>query len=178
MKLIIIDGGPASGKNTLGGLLVNKFIKHSEKAKLLDLDTYVEKLNPTWIWKDKKREEHDQQQARVNCAKDIDKYLQEDFNIISIGERILTENDLSIFRNRLTTKNCHIYLYHLTVPPNIRKKRLTERGPHSLINLEKDEKERNSVKEWLGYIYKNINSQEKDSENLFKLILNKEGLVL
>ena len=60
MKLILIDGGPASGKNTLGSLLVQKFQKQSNKAILLDLDTFVEELNQTWIWDDKQKEKEDE----------------------------------------------------------------------------------------------------------------------
>jgi len=37
MKLILLDGGPACGKNTLGALLVEEFSKKGEKAVLLDL---------------------------------------------------------------------------------------------------------------------------------------------
>ena len=74
MKLILIDGGPASGKNTLGKLLVDQFNKNGEKAILLDLDSYVEEFNPKWIWESKEQEEKDHLNARVNFVKDINKY--------------------------------------------------------------------------------------------------------
>jgi uridine kinase len=64
MKLILIDGGPASGKNTLGDLVVKEFNNFKENAVLLDLDTYIEKFNPKWIWTDEKQKEKDQQNAR------------------------------------------------------------------------------------------------------------------
>lgn len=43
MRLILIDGGPASGKNTLRSLLVIKLKTQKENTVLFDLDTYVEK---------------------------------------------------------------------------------------------------------------------------------------
>jgi len=71
MKLIIIDGGPASGKNTLGNLLVQEFQKQDNKVVLLDLDTYVEEFNPKWIWENEQQKEKDQLNARINFAKDV-----------------------------------------------------------------------------------------------------------
>jgi len=59
MKLILFDGGPASGKNSLGFILVQKFQKVGSKAILLDLDVYVEKYNPFWVWESKKKQEED-----------------------------------------------------------------------------------------------------------------------
>ncbi len=85
MKLILLDGGPASGKNTLGALLVRKLQDHGDKAMLLDLDTYIEQLNPTWIWNDKAKEENDQRNARANFAEAIDNYLRQKYIVIAIG---------------------------------------------------------------------------------------------
>lgn len=176
MKLILIDGGPASGKNTLGVLLSEKFNRLRVKAMLLDLDTYVEQLNPKWIWENEQQKNIDQLKARENIAKDIKKYLQDDFIVIVIGERFLTKNDLSIFFNKLGIA-CHVFLYHLSNPLSLRKQRLHDRGPHSLIDLEKDQKDRDGVKVWPGYVYKNINLPEEDATNIFKLIQNEKGLV-
>lgn len=69
MKLILIDGGPASGKNTLGTLLVEKLKTTGENVILLDLDSYVERINPSWIWSNKDQERQDQLKARENFAK-------------------------------------------------------------------------------------------------------------
>jgi len=176
MNLIIIDGGPASGKNTLGVLLSEKFNKLENKATVLDLNTYVEQLNPKWIWGNKQQENQDQLKARENFVKDIKKYLQDDFIVIVIGERFLTKNDLSVFLNKLGII-CHIFLYHLTIPLSLRKQRLHDRGPHSLIDLDKDQKDRDKIKAWPGYTYENINSQEEDALNLFRLIKNEKGLI-
>src|SRR3990167_2410752 len=101
MKLILIDGGPASGKNTLGTLVVENFQKLGYKAILMDLDNYVEEINPSWIWKNKQLEENDQLKARENFVKDINKYLQENYIIFVIGERFLTKEDIVVFCNRL-----------------------------------------------------------------------------
>ena len=176
MKLILIDGGPASGKNTLGLLLSEKFNKLGNKATLLDLDTYVEQLNPKWIWENEQQKNIDQLKARENFAKDIKKYLQDDFIVIVIGERFLTKNDFSIFFNKLEIV-CHVFLYHLSVSLSQRKQRLHDRGPHSLIDLEKDQKDRDEIKVWPGYIYKNINLPEEDATNLFRLIQTGKGLI-
>ena len=169
MKLIIIDGGPASGKNTLGALLVKKFHKIGEKAVLLDLDSYVEEFNPYWIWENKQQEKRDQLKARINFAEDIDKYLRKNYIVIAIGERILTKKQLSIFIDRLKTK-CAVGLFHLSSPLSLRKRRLHKRGPHSLIDLDKDQKDRNAIKIWPGHVYRNTNSPIKDAINLFQLI--------
>lgn len=176
MKLIMIDGGPASGKNTLAVLLSKKFRKLGSKARVLDLDTYVEQLNPKWIWRNKQQENKDQLKARENFVKDIKKHLKDDFIVIAIGERFLTKNDLHAFLSKIRTI-CYVYLYHLSIPLSLRKRRLHNRGPHSLIDLEKDQKDRDEVKSWPGYVYKNINSPEDDAINLFRLIQNKKGFV-
>ncbi|OGH37757.1 MAG: hypothetical protein A2905_06720 [Candidatus Levybacteria bacterium RIFCSPLOWO2_01_FULL_36_10] len=176
MELILIDGGPASGKNTIGTLLVKKFLKNGIKSILLDLDTYVEEINPSWIWKDKQQENIDQLKAREKYIRDINKYIIEDFTVISIGERFLTKEDLNAFISRLST-TCPIFLYHLSVPLYLRKQRLHKRGPHSLIDLEKDQKERDSIQKWYGYIYENVNSPEEDVLNLSDLIQQKIGLL-
>ena len=70
MKLILLDGGTASGKNTLGAFLVDQYKKENIRALLLDLDVYVEEINPTWIWKDDLQKEKDQLVARINFVKD------------------------------------------------------------------------------------------------------------
>ncbi|MBU1322592.1 hypothetical protein KKE48_04370 [Patescibacteria group bacterium] len=176
MKLILIDGGPASGKNTLGTLLVQKFQKLDNKAILLDLDVYVEEFNPSWIWKSKQKEEKDQQKARENFARDINKYLQQDFIVIVIGERFLTKEGIANFINRLII-TFPIYLYHLSIPFPLRTQRLDERGPHSLIDLKKDQRERDLNIKWYGYIYKNVSSEKNDAQNLFKLIQDNQGLL-
>jgi len=176
MKLIIIDGGPASGKNTLGVLLLERFRRLGNKAVLLDLDTYVEKLNPKWIWNSKKLESKDQLKARENFARDIKKYLRDSFDVIMIGEKFLSKDYLFDFLNKLRV-DCNVYLYHLIIPLSIRIQRLKDRGPHSLIDLDKDQKERDAVRDWPGYIYENLNSPEDDALNLFTLIQNKKGLI-
>ena len=176
MKLILIDGGPASGKNTLGDLLVKKFNNSGDKAILLDLDTYVEQFNPKWVWDNKQHEEEDQLNARINITKDIDKYLKEDFIVFIIGERFLTEDDVTSFIDKLKII-CPIYLYHLSIPFVLREKRLYERGAHSLIDLGKDQEDRDAVKDWLGYVYENISSPEVDASNLMALIQRGEGLL-
>src|SRR3989338_10690083 len=96
-KLILIDGGPASGKNTLCEFLIQSFNNSGDKARLLDLDEYIEQFNPTWIWKDEAQKSQDQLNARVNIAKDIDKYLQQGYMVIVIGERFLTKDDVAHF---------------------------------------------------------------------------------
>ena len=140
MNLILLDGGPASGKNTLGILLIQEFQKRGNKAILLDLDAHVEEINPTWVWENKQLERLDQLKARENFAIEINKYLQEKYTIIVIGERFLTKNDIAVFIRRLKII-CTIYLYHLSIPLSLRKERLHKRGPHSLIDLEKDQKD-------------------------------------
>lgn len=176
MKLVLIDGGPASGKNTLGELLVREFKKQNKKAILLDLDAYVEEFNPSWIWKDEKTKEKDQKNARINFAKDIDRHLQDNFVVIAIGERFLTKENIIGITSKLNSLY-PVYLYHLTIPFELRKQRLHQRGPHSLIDLEKDQRDRDANPKWYGYVYKNINSAKVDARDLFKLIRNNVGLL-
>jgi len=174
MKLILIDGGPASGKNTLGELLVHKLSELGEKAVLLDLDTYVEKYNPEWRWDSEHEKERDQLQARVDLSKDIDQRLLENAIIFVIGERFLSRDDVRRFLERLGTTPS-VYLYHLSTPFAIRKQRLHERGPHSLIDLEKDQKDRDAVADLPGYVYENIHTPEEDADKLLALIQRGEG---
>lgn len=177
MRLILIDGGPASGKNTLGTLLDQKFKESSNKVILLDLDEYVEEINPSWIWGDKQKEEIDQQKARENFAHDIDGYLRQGFSVIAIGERFLTKDDITNFIKKLKVTCSTYYLYHLNPPFKIRKNRLDQRGPCSLIDLEKDQRERDLNEKWYGYVYENISSPIEDAENIMRLIQNDEGLL-
>lgn len=175
-KIILIDGGPASGKNTLGELLIKMFNNSGDKSVLLDLDTFVEHFNPTWIWKNNDQKDKDQLNARLNIAKEIDKYLQQDYTVIVIGERFLRKNDVINFISRLTT-TCPVYLYHLSPTFALREERLHQRGPHSLIDLAKDQKERDEIKNWLGFVYENVNSSEVDAKNLMQLIREGKGAV-
>lgn len=176
MKLILIDGGPASGKNTLGKLLVKKLLGAGEKSVLLDLDTYVENYNPKWIWETDEQKEKDQKDARIDFSDDLDRYLKKNYTVIAIGERFLTIGDVKNLISKISTK-CTVYLYHLDVPLKLRKTRLHLRGPHSLIDLEQDQKDRDAVLEWPGYVYKNISSPEEDAENLLRLIQIGSGLI-
>jgi hypothetical protein len=173
MKLILIDGGPASGKNTLGEMLVSDFKATGEKSILLDHDIYVEKLCPTWIWANNKQKESDLLSARTNFTKDLNKYLQENFTVVAIGVRFLTKDDVTVYTSKLTVK-CPVYLYHLSIPILLRKQRLDQRGPHSLIDLDKDQEDRDAISTWPGYVYQNINSPEIDAINLMELI--KKGI--
>ncbi len=51
------------------------------------------------------------------------------------------------------------------------------RGPHSLIDLKKNQKEKDAVKKWPGYIYENINTPDIDAANLMLLIKKNKGLI-
>jgi thymidylate kinase len=133
MRLILIDGGPASGKNTLGTLLKDKLKSNGEPSELLDLDTFVEEINPSWVWDDKQREKEDQSKARENIAKVVDSVLKSEGTCIVIGERLLTKEDVLTFLKRLRVI-CPVFLFHLSVPLKLRNKRLRARGSHSLID--------------------------------------------
>lgn len=176
MKLILIDGGPASGKNTLGTLLVEMLQRDGINGILFDLDTYVEKRNPSWIWKNKSIEKRDQLKAREDFTADIRKFLRRKYTVIGIGERLLTRDDVTSFLNRIHI-SCPVYLYHLHVPLTVRRKRLVERGPHSLIDLDKDQRERDAVASWPGYVYENLSSPEIDASHLLQLIRESKGII-
>lgn len=176
MKLILIDGGPASGKNTLGKMLVADLNATGEKSILLDHDIYVEKLCPTWVWTSNEQKENDLLNARTNFIEDINEYLQQDFAVIAFGVRFLTLEDVAIYTDKLAII-CQVYLYHLSVPIALRRQRLEQRGPHSLIDLDKDQKDRDAITVWPGYVYQNINSPELDAKELMKLIQANKGLI-
>ena len=176
MRLILIDGSPAAGKNTLGELLVKKLLELGKKAILLDLDSYVEQFNQHWIWDSDEQREKDQKNARINLSTGINKYLKEGYDVISIGERFLTTEDLRDFISKIPASR-PTYVYHLSSPFILREKRLHSRGTHSLIDLVKDQKDRDTIKEWPGYVYENVNSPEEDAENLTRLIQDGQGLV-
>jgi thymidylate kinase len=176
MKLILLEGGPASGKNTLGTLLIEEFHKLGDKSILLDRDCYVEELNPKWVWKNERQKKKDLINASIAFAKDVNKHLQDNFVVVAIGERFLSKGDYTHFISRLKI-TCPIYLYHLSVPLNLRKQRLHKRGPNSIIDLEKDQKVREEVKHWIGYVYENTNVPKVDASNLMKLIQSEKGLM-
>jgi len=177
MKLVLIDGGPASGKNTLGELIVKKLNETNEKAVLLDLDTYVERYNPRWIWDSEQQKELDQLNARKDIAKDIDEQFRNDRTVIVIGERFLSKEDVTRFMDRLESARS-VQLFHLNVPFELREQRLYERGLHSLIDLAEDQSDRDAVKVWPGYVYANTHTPEEDAGSLIELIKNREGEIL
>lgn len=72
---------------------------------------------------------------------------------------------------------CPVFLFHLSIPLRLQRKRLKERGPHSLIDLEKDQRVRGKIITWPGYVYHNVNSPEEDANNLVKLLENSKGLI-
>ena len=72
---------------------------------------------------------------------------------------------------------CPAYLYHLSIPIALRRQRLDQRGPHSFIDLDKDQKDRDAITAWPGYVYQNVNSPEIDASNLMKLIQDGAGLL-
>jgi shikimate kinase len=172
MKLILIDGGPASGKNTLGELIVKKI----RKSVLLDLDNYVEQLCPSWIWKDEKQKLKDLSKVRQNFIKDINKYIDQNQTVIVIGERFMTKKNIYDYINKLK-KTCTVLVFHLSVPFSLREHRLNQRGPHTLIDLVKDQKDRDEIKSWPGCVYQNINTPEIDAINLTKLIRENTGKI-
>jgi thymidylate kinase len=177
MKLILIDGGPASGKNTLGALLVHKLTEPGAQYILLDLDVYVEKINPSWIWKDKQEKRKDLQKAREDFTQDINRYLQQSLSVIAIGQRFLTRDEIVDFIERLKGVRPTCYLYHLSPPFQIRKQRLEQRGPSVLIDIEKDQMERDLNPRWYGHVYENIHSPTEDAEQISRLIQNDKGLL-
>ena len=95
MKLILIDGGPASGKNTLGKILSDDLNTLGNKSILLDLDNYVEEFCPTWIWDNNQQKEKDLSSARISLVNDINKHLKENIDIIVIGKRFFTKEDVA-----------------------------------------------------------------------------------
>ena len=155
-KIILIDGGPASGKTTLGKLLVENFNSQGEKSILLDLDSYVEEFCPKWVWDNNKQKEMDLFNARENFIKAINKYLQKNSAVIAIGERFLIGEDVNRYMCKLAPGSS-VYLYHLSVPIMVRGARLEQRGHHTVIDLDKDQRERDKIEHWLGYVYQNIN---------------------
>lgn len=176
MRLVLIDGGPASGKSTLGQILVSIFKREGENAVLLDLDTFVERYCPTWTWENEQQKGQDLSKAREDFAKEIDKSLADSLTVIAIGDRFMTEEEVIQYTGKLT-KKIPVYLFHLNVPFELREQRLHARGPHSLIDLEQDQKDRDAVKEWPGYVYENALSPEEDARILFKLIQQDNGLI-
>ena len=175
--LILIDGGPASGKNTLGKILVERFNMQGNKSILLDLDIYVEKICPAWIWNDEGQKGKDLLNARMNFIKNINKYLEAGLIVIAIGERFLRKKDVAKYTSNLSVKQS-VYLYHLKIPLDLRRERLKQRWQHSLIDIDKDQKERDVIKKWPGCVYQNTNSPDVDALNLMKLVKNGLGLIM
>jgi predicted kinase len=176
MKLILIEGGPASGKNTLGELLVKKMSAKDDKTILLDHDTYIEEYNPKWIWDNEEQRTKDHLNAGINFYKDINMKLEAGLNVIAIGDKWMTDADIDSVVSKMNTKT-KILLFHLSVPFEVRERRLHLRGPHSLIDLVKNQRDKDANKTWPGYVYNNINSPEVDAENLFSLIQQDRGLI-
>src|SRR3989344_150940 len=173
MKLIIIDGSPASGKTTLGKLLVEELGARGDKARFLDWDDYVEAVNPTWVWDNKQNEERDKGIAGASLANDTDKYLKQNFIVITVGT-FLIKRDLIRYLSNLKT-NIPVYLYHLNVSLSLRRKRNHKIEYNPLLDLEKDQRERDAIKKWYGHVYENINSPKEDAKNLLKLVRNNQG---
>lgn len=176
MKLILIDGGPASGKSSLGHMLVNAIEKQGQQIILLDLDSYVEKYCPTWKWENEQQKEKDLLKAKTDFINAINQTLESNSSVIAIGDRFMAKGDIAKYTDKMNIK-IPVHLFHLMVPLELREQRLHARGPHSLINLKQDQKDRDAIKDWPGYVYANVNSIEQDAENLLKLIQEGQGLI-
>jgi adenylylsulfate kinase-like enzyme len=176
MKLILLEGGPASGKNTLGEKLVEGFKIRGEKSVLLDHDNYVEQLCPDWTWPDEAQKEKDLSRARVSHLRDINEYLAKEFIVLAIGGLWLTNDDVRKYSSKLAVKT-PVYLFHLNTPLKIRKQREEQRGHSPMIDLEKDQKKRDGIVSWPGHIYYNTNTIDIDANNLMKLINDRIGQI-
>jgi hypothetical protein len=130
-----------------------------------------------WIWDNEEQRKKNRGAARTNIAQDVEKYLKDNFAVIVIGIRFLTVENIGDFMGLIAVK-CPVHLYHLSVPFALREQRLNQRGAHALIDLPRDQKDRDAIKEWLGYRFENINSPEIDAENLMALIRNDKGLIV
>ena len=89
----------------------------------------------------------------------------------------MTKEDIVDFIQRLKVVCSTYYLYHLSPPFELRKRRLEQRGPSLLIDLDKDQSERDSNAKWYGYVYENIHSPIEDADTLLGLIDGNAGLL-
>ena len=176
MKLILLEGGPVSGKSTLGEKIVEQFRAQGKKSVLLDHDIYVEDLCPDWTWPDEASKEYDLDRARAVHLRDINRYLAENYIVLATGGVWLTQNDVNEYTSGLEVK-VPVYLFHLDIPLRLRKQRFNRRGVTPLINLDNDQWERNGIATWPGHIYHNTDTPETDALNLMKLIDAGTGLV-
>lgn len=176
MKLILLEGGPASGKTTLGEKLVERFQAQGENSVLLDHDTYVEELCPDWTWPDEALKENDLARARAGHLKDINRYLAKNFVVVATGGLWLTAQDVSEYTSRLEVKT-PVYLFHLDAPLDVRKQRLVRRGPAPRVNLDKDQEVRDAITSRPGHVYRNTAAPEREAANLMRLISAGAGLI-
>ncbi len=85
MKLILLEGSPASGKNTLGEIIVESYKAQREKVVLLDHDIYIDGLFPGWLRMSQQQKEREIIKARNKHLNEINKYLVEGFVVLAIG---------------------------------------------------------------------------------------------
>lgn len=169
MKLILLEGGPASGKSTLGEMLVTQFRERGEKSVLLDHDTYVEELRPDWTWPDEASKKKDLAIAKEKHIREINRYLAERYTVLATGGVWVTSDDVHEYTVMLAGV-VSVHLFHLNVPLNVRKQRFTGRGVAPQVNMDKDQKQRDRITSWPGHVYENTRTPEKDAANLMDLI--------
>jgi len=176
MRLIFLEGSPASGKSTLGEKLVEGYKAMGRKAVLLDHDIYIDGLFPGWFQMSQQQKESEIIKARNKHLDDINKHLLEGFVFVAIGGIWLTNDDVTKYTNNLKVKT-QVFLFHLDAPLEVQKRREVQRGHNPMIDLDQWQKERDQISSWPGYIYPNVNTPEIDAINLMKLINDERGVV-
>jgi thymidylate kinase len=123
-KIIMINGLIASGKNTIGELLVKHFNENGTTAEFYDIDKAVEEINPTNTWGNEEDTLKVWLQARKNYA---EKANNSESEVIVVVGPFFSKAEIKGYIDYID-KEIPLYLFMLDTPVDIRIERNKHRS--------------------------------------------------
>ncbi len=136
-KILIINGLIASGKNTIGRLLTEKFTGQNIRAIFYDIDEEVKRLNPQNYWENDQEELTTWLSARKNYAEAANIYKGD---IVVVAGPFFTRDEIVGYCDYIHP-DTQVFLYTLSTTLNTRlernKYRAVANDPKDILEQEK-----------------------------------------
>lgn len=136
-KVLIINGLIASGKNTIGQLLTQRFNDEHIRAMFYDIDEEVSRLNPKNYWENDQEELSTWLSARKNYAEAANTYKGD---IVVIAGPFFTKDELAGYIDYITDST-QVFLFTLSTTLATRLERNRNRPspnePKDILEQEK-----------------------------------------
>lgn len=177
IKIIILNGGVASGKTTVSKLVVKKLKKGNIDAVFIDLDDAVERLNPEFEWNSDKDRLRDWLSARKTCAIKTINNLKAGKEVIMVGP-FLTKEEISGYLRHINLK-VNVFLFTLVIPLEVRLKRNNERkfsNPTEDLIMQQKTIDK-LLPKVLGQKTTNLTSPKETAEKILEFIGKNKGRI-